>query len=464
MHIYMWVLHFPRKAHFVPPSTTSVQISSIHHIRQYLSANSPYIKHYRHSHIASTSPPFHLVPLHRRCLTWVSQPFFPCRKTTSPRSHWKKHLLRGNLKPAKASLLQARALEDSVSQWHVCIVGTGKQNGVHYLLEMCWQVSRRKIRCCGGSPCRNCQRSKRECDYAPVPEEVNRITREKKALGKASKIANELLSPATTSSPYYVSRPTYHGPPVRPAPYVRKRSSSMPDEAMPWGAPIAYDPPQWIYSQPNFYFAPPQYPSLASTFPPYPLSAEQPLVPAPVSSQLGVQFESHQVQPLHSQVLDTPSPASSSMSSFAALTRASSSDDEHVSGTWLTPGLSTPLYLRPVSSSGSLSPSVIRTGSRPGTLSTVHQSSTPPTPTSMAIPSPHVIPTPFYPYPPTQSTTSTTQSVQADKNGQSFMINGSAGMMVKDPLLGLGLVESKDMCLGHGIGEDYYSPPLYHQE
>lgn len=82
----------------------------------------------------------------------------------------------------------------------------------------------------------------------------------------------------------------------------------------------------------------------------------------------------------------------------------------------------------------------------------------------MAIPSPHVIPTPFYPYPPTQSTTSTTQSVQADKNGQSFMINGSAGMMVKDPLLGLGLVESKDMCLGHGIGEDYYSPPLYHQE
>ncbi|UOH84280.1 hypothetical protein LQV05_001074 [Cryptococcus neoformans] len=375
------------------------------------------------------------------------------------------------LLPVSKDNVCARTFEETSSQGQYkarqSSTSSSEGNRRQRISMACLYCRHRKIRCCGGSPCGNCQRSKRQCDYAPVPEEVNRITREKKAFAKASKIADELLSPATTLSPYYVSRPTYngsvYGPPVRPAPYARKRSSSMPDEAMPWGAPSAYDPPQWIYSQPNYYFAPPHYPSLASTFPPYPLNTEQPLIQAPLSGQLGVQFDPHQVQPLQSQVLDTPSPASSSMSSFAALTRTSSSDDEHVSGMWLTPGLSTPLYLRPVSS-GSLSPSVIRTGSRPGTLSTVHQSSTPPTPTSMTVSSPHVTPTAFYPYAPTQSLTSTTQSVQANKNGQSPMINGSASIMVKEPLLGLGLVESRDMCLGHDIGEDNYSPPLYHQE
>lgn len=63
MHIYMWVLHFPRKLIFVSSSTAFVQISSLHYIRQYLSANSPYIKHYRHSHINNIQvPPIHLVP------------------------------------------------------------------------------------------------------------------------------------------------------------------------------------------------------------------------------------------------------------------------------------------------------------------------------------------------------------------------------------------------------------------
>ncbi|KIR60498.1 hypothetical protein I314_03794 [Cryptococcus bacillisporus CA1873] len=329
----------------------------------------------------------------------------------------------------------------------------------------CLYCRRRKIRCCGGSPCRNCQRSKRECDYAPVPEEDNRTTREKKAFAKASKIANQLLPPATTSSPYHVSRPTYHepvyGPSVRSAPYVLKRASSMPGEAMPMGVPLAYDPPQWIYSQPNYHFAPPNQPSLVSTVPPYSSHFEEPLVQGPMSSQQSAQFDQHQVQPL--KVLDTPSPTSSSMSSFAALTRTSSSDDEHVPGTWLTPGLSTPLYLPPVSS-GPLSPSFVQTAPCPGTLPTLHQTSTPPTPTSMTFPSPHVIPTLFFPYAHTQPTNCTTQSVPADKNGQSPMISGSAVMMMKEPLSGLGLVENRDMYLGHGIGEDYYSPPLYHQE
>ncbi|KIR41101.1 hypothetical protein I307_03196 [Cryptococcus deuterogattii 99/473] len=309
----------------------------------------------------------------------------------------------------------------------------------------CLYCRRRKIRCCGGSPCRNCQRSKRECDYAPVPEEDNRTTREKKAFAKASKIANQLLPPATTSSPYHVSRPTYHegvyGPSVRSAAYVCKRSSSMPGEAMPMGVPLAYDPPH--------------------TVPPYSSPFEEPLIQAPMSSQQSAQFNQHQVQPL--KVLDTPSPASSSMSSFAALTRVSSSDDEHVTGTWLTPGLSTPLCLPPVSS-GSVSPSFVQTAPCPGTLPTLHQTSTPPTPTSMTFPSPHVIPTLFFPYTHTQPTNCTTQSVSADKNEQSPMISGSAGMMMKEPLPGLGIAENRDMYLGHGIGEDYYSPPLYHQE
>lgn len=65
----------------------------------------------------------------------MSQPFFQCQKATSARGHLKKHPLRGNIKPDKAPLLQVRAIEDNVSQWRVCIVDTGKQNWVPYLLK-----------------------------------------------------------------------------------------------------------------------------------------------------------------------------------------------------------------------------------------------------------------------------------------------------------------------------------------
>ncbi|KAL7419103.1 hypothetical protein Q5752_005939 [Cryptotrichosporon argae] len=51
----------------------------------------------------------------------------------------------------------------------------------------CRYCRHRKIKCCGSAPCANCTRARRACDYSPVPEEVNRATREKKAAAKAAK-------------------------------------------------------------------------------------------------------------------------------------------------------------------------------------------------------------------------------------------------------------------------------------
>lgn len=58
-----------------------------------------------------------------------------------------------------------------------------------------------KIRCCGGKPCRNCDKAGKTCDYEPVPEEVNRATREKKA---ASKAARQSYTPTTNYASFFM--------------------------------------------------------------------------------------------------------------------------------------------------------------------------------------------------------------------------------------------------------------------
>ena len=116
----------------------------------------------------------------------------------------------------------------------------------------------RKIRCCGGAPCRNCARSKRECDYAPVPEEVNRATREKKAIAKASKTDP---SPAPSYSPFFGETPVYDVPyassPVRPHLLSHRRSVSVPNfEASHRNppptptlhSPAMFESAHWMYS------------------------------------------------------------------------------------------------------------------------------------------------------------------------------------------------------------------------
>lgn len=139
-------------------------------------------------------------------------------------------------------------------------------------------MSDRKIRCCGGAPCRNCQRAQRECDYAPVPEEVNRATREKKAQSKAR--APSSASPAAQPSVHvphapesfppaqetYPVAPMYQHVPFFTAEYPQtpirvmpshRRSVSVPNfESMPWvspAAPVMHSPAmfengQWMYT------------------------------------------------------------------------------------------------------------------------------------------------------------------------------------------------------------------------
>lgn len=127
----------------------------------------------------------------------------------------------------------------------------------------------RKIRCCGGSPCRNCSRSQRECEYAPVPEEVNRATREKKAIAKASKGPTPHFSSPLPApySPYFVDTPVFDVPyvsglpmeatPMRPN-MAHRRSVSVPNfEATSWSSPppapsmsspAIFENAQWMYN------------------------------------------------------------------------------------------------------------------------------------------------------------------------------------------------------------------------
>lgn len=115
----------------------------------------------------------------------------------------------------------------------------------------------RKIRCCGGAPCRNCARSNRECDYTPVPEEVNRATREKKAVAKASKTTP---SPVPSFSPFFGETPVFDVPHTStrlPAHMSHRRSVSVPNfEMSHWipppapslQSPAMFESAQWMYN------------------------------------------------------------------------------------------------------------------------------------------------------------------------------------------------------------------------
>jgi hypothetical protein len=146
----------------------------------------------------------------------------------------------------------------------------------------------RKIRCCGGSPCRNCSRSQRQCEYAPVPEEVNRATREKKAMAKAAK-STHFVSPIPPYSPYFGDSPVYNLPyasPQRPVHLGHRRSVSTPSfDAVPWiqpSAPVAqtpaFEPSQWLHSGWSNGSPVPAYPSVFEP-PRPPFFAQQPSTP-----------------------------------------------------------------------------------------------------------------------------------------------------------------------------------------
>ncbi|WVW78179.1 hypothetical protein I302_100130 [Kwoniella bestiolae CBS 10118] len=150
------------------------------------------------------------------------------------------------------------------SAYPLSIAESSHSPGRRQRISMACQYCRhRKIRCCGGAPCRNCTRAKRECEYAPVPEEVNRATREKKAIAKAAKAITN-ISPITTSSPYFADQPVFNVPyvsgpgPIRPSHLGHRRTVSMPTGGVaPWVTPPAapalasppmFESPQWMYS------------------------------------------------------------------------------------------------------------------------------------------------------------------------------------------------------------------------
>ena len=171
---------------------------------------------------------------------------------------------------------RSRPIVGSVFPWPVNIVGTG----MSFFVASAVPLINRKIRCCGGSPCRNCTRSQRECGYAPVPEEVNRATREKQAIAKAARTSH-YVSPVCTYSPYYAETTVFDVPytPTASRPNMgHRRSVSVPNfEAQKWAdpptpamnSPAIFETSQWSY--PGYTTGPP-IPQTAT----YPSVLEQP--------------------------------------------------------------------------------------------------------------------------------------------------------------------------------------------
>ncbi|WOO84737.1 putative transcriptional regulatory protein STB4 [Vanrija pseudolonga] len=178
----------------------------------------------------------------------------------------------------------------------------------------CQYCRHRKIKCCGSTPCANCTRARRTCDYSPVPEEVNRATREKKAAAKAAKSAF-----AHRPTPYFVDHQSVYG---------------MPYLAGPGPIRGTHVPPRRAYTTPTMTMSPysplpPQAPAMSSPAhfespwfngPPVPVISVSPMVPVmPHSAEpLPVpEFEDHH----HAYAQYTTAPVSPTESSASSTTQ-----------------------------------------------------------------------------------------------------------------------------------------------
>nr|XP_031860772.1 uncharacterized protein CI109_003816 [Kwoniella shandongensis]KAA5527844.1 hypothetical protein CI109_003816 [Kwoniella shandongensis] len=335
----------------------------------------------------------------------------------------------------------------------------------------CQYCRHRKIRCCGGAPCRNCTRAKRDCEYAPVPEEVNKATREKKAIAKAAR-SNHYIPPATTSSPYfldqptfevpYVSGPTHLRPSSQPQPHSHpghRRSVSMPNNGVgPWvtpppapslHSPPMFESPQWMYSSwnsgvqypgPNGEQPPPAFPSVLE---------HTPMHHAYLSGQMSAVS-------LNSPSGDSVPPST---------TRASSADTDlhfhgHPQTQWSTPNLPTPTYLRPPVP---LTPITTKSGH--------YTHSSPATPGSVIFQSPFPTPPLFQyplagaqPIPPAPLYYSPSPLAQSDSNSPTLA--PAMELPAKEQLIGLGIgmsdshleyYQTPTPTYSH---EEYFSTPL----
>ncbi|WWC68189.1 uncharacterized protein I206_102112 [Kwoniella pini CBS 10737] len=343
----------------------------------------------------------------------------------------------------------------------------------------CQYCRHRKIRCCGGSPCRNCTRAKRDCEYAPVPEEVNRATREKKAIAKATKAVHH-VSPITTSSPYFADQPVFNVPyvsgpgPVRPSHLGHRRTVSMPNGGIaPWvtppsapalASPPMFESPHWMYNGwTNSYSSAPLQTHIETT---------------PASSFPSVLEET----PMHQAYLNghadqngmftNPTPDETS--------RSSSADHEYppshmmpptLPTSWSTPSLPTQTYLRPAIQ---LSPGVpkVSHGSSPITPATTGYQTPFPTPPLFQVP--FIMPTavPSYHHPQLQQMSSQYPHYSQSPLGQSTTTSPTLAPE-------LSLPQEKEYLVGLGIGvpevqseyyqtptptlssDEYFSPPMH---
>jgi hypothetical protein len=151
------------------------------------------------------------------------------------------------------------------------------------LMRVGFFTSRSKIKCLGGSPCGNCQRVGHDaiCEYAPVPLEINRAERHKKAISRASKrppLAITTMAPnptpPTSCTPFLVftyppdllgfydhsvgfaGQPVDHihfgqlpsSPPTSAWPDVICRPWATPPPTSPVQSPTIWGSPQWPWS------------------------------------------------------------------------------------------------------------------------------------------------------------------------------------------------------------------------
>jgi hypothetical protein len=226
----------------------------------------------------------------------------------------------------------------------------------------------RKIRCCGGAPCRNCTRASRECEYTPVPEEVNRATREKKANARATKAASMSSFAGYSPMAYtpYMQAPTfdmqYASPspsPVRPMPHRRTLSNPSPSLYVTPPAPMLNSPAMlesstWMYNSytpnpytPNIYTPSKPYPSVftpaldyshSPVTPAYPtMQSEVPLAGLGISTP-ALTTSNYAAPPL----MYTPASSSSSLSETPPHTPATYAPPPYFSET-----LAPPLQLKP---------------------------------------------------------------------------------------------------------------------
>jgi hypothetical protein len=180
-----------------------------------------------------------------------------------------------------SKMITTRPIADRGSLWPVDTVADGESP----LSRLIRVLTCSKIRCCGGAPCKNCEKASKACDYEPVPDEVNKATREKKAASKAARQTHVQSTPSVYSTPYYAPMPHYDpsflsvpAPPTRPMHLGHRRSSSAPNfsdwstttPAMPVVSPPVYD----TGMQQGWYTTETSYPSVLAPMAEYQPVAE----------------------------------------------------------------------------------------------------------------------------------------------------------------------------------------------